>query len=174
MQLCMNPRASGVLQEYLKASGVPYTALRTSIFFDNFIAFFQYQNMCASPPDAGAMLKLRRCPASSRAHQTLGLRPRPPEALNGQGISSLTFGTVNSQHGKRYRMLCFAAFQSQCYHLAILPWCLSCTVWSWITYCPSKSPTEGMRRDTHTHTYAWQPGRWAVLDRGAEQRVRGV
>ena len=36
------------LQEYLKASGVPYTALRTSIFFDNFITFFQYQSMCAS------------------------------------------------------------------------------------------------------------------------------
>lgn len=32
-------------EEYLKASGVPYTALRTSIFFDNFITFFQYQSM---------------------------------------------------------------------------------------------------------------------------------
>ena len=51
------------LQEYLKASGVPYTALRTSIFFDNFITFFQYQSMCAP------LLQLRApCSCCDAAH----------------------------------------------------------------------------------------------------------
>ena len=32
-----------VLQEYIKASGVPSTILLTSIFYENFTTFLQYQ-----------------------------------------------------------------------------------------------------------------------------------
>lgn len=32
-----------MVQEYLKASGIPYTVLLTSGFYENFLKYYQYQ-----------------------------------------------------------------------------------------------------------------------------------
>ena len=61
---------------------MPYTALRTSIFFDNFITFFQYQSMCALSAAAVAFLVPVCSPCSSPAHQMSWARLK---GVEGQG-----------------------------------------------------------------------------------------
>lgn len=86
-----------VVQEYLKASGVPWTAVITCCFYDNFKTVFPFQ----------------RQPDSSRVwSDNLGTKPLPMHAVAdiGETAAGVHADKIEYGHVEKHRVVYAAAF----------------------------------------------------------------